>query len=231
MTRAALEDMAVICTEQGRLMRTVEGRTDRVVVVGAGLSGLSAALHLAGRGRARHRRRTRRRPGGRVGRADISGYRLDTGPTVLTMPDIIDDAFAAVGESLSDRARTAAGAPGLPRDVRRRQRAGGAHRGGRDVRRDRAVRRRAEGRGLPAAARLADRAVPHRVRRVHRRQLRLAAVPADPAAGPAGRAGRVPALGQGGAPVPQRRAAAAGVHLPGRCTPGSRRRARWRCTP
>ena len=32
-------------------MRTVTGRTDRVVIVGAGLSGLSAALQLAGRGR------------------------------------------------------------------------------------------------------------------------------------------------------------------------------------
>ena len=37
------------------------------------------------------------------GELDIDGYRLDTGPTVLTMPDIIDEAFAAVGESLSDR--------------------------------------------------------------------------------------------------------------------------------
>ena len=36
----------------GRLMRTVDGRRDHVVVVGAGLAGLSAALHLAGRGRA-----------------------------------------------------------------------------------------------------------------------------------------------------------------------------------
>ena len=35
--------------------------------------------------------------------ADIDGYRLDTVPTVLTMPDIIEDAFAAVGESLTDR--------------------------------------------------------------------------------------------------------------------------------
>ena len=84
-------------------MRTVEGRTDRVVIVGAGLSGLSAALQLAGRGRAVTVIERGDHPGGRVGRADISGYRLDTGPTVLTMPDIIDDAFAAVGESLSDR--------------------------------------------------------------------------------------------------------------------------------
>ena len=32
-------------------MRTVPGPSSRVVVVGAGLAGLSAALHLAGRGR------------------------------------------------------------------------------------------------------------------------------------------------------------------------------------
>ncbi|TDC31891.1 FAD-dependent oxidoreductase, partial [Micromonospora sp. KC213] len=32
-------------------MRTVNGRTDRVVVVGAGLGGLACALHLAGSGR------------------------------------------------------------------------------------------------------------------------------------------------------------------------------------
>ncbi|VEG43372.1 phytoene desaturase [Mycolicibacterium flavescens] len=84
-------------------MRTVAGRTDHVVVVGAGLSGLSAALQLAGRGRTVTVLERGRHPGGRVGRADIGGYRLDTGPTVLTMPDIIDDAFAAVGENTADR--------------------------------------------------------------------------------------------------------------------------------
>ena len=69
-------------------MRSVDGRTDRVVIVGAGLSGLSAALQLAGRGRAVTVVERGDHPGGRVGRADIAGYRLDTGPTVLTMPDI-----------------------------------------------------------------------------------------------------------------------------------------------
>lgn len=84
-------------------MRTVGGRTDHVVVVGAGLSGLSAALHLAGRGRTVTVVERGDVPGGRVGRLDIDGYRLDTGPTVLTMPDLIDETFAAVGESTADR--------------------------------------------------------------------------------------------------------------------------------
>lgn len=83
-------------------MRALQGNTDHVVVVGAGLSGLSAAMQLAGRGRRVTVLERGDHPGGRVGRADVNGYRLDTGPTVLTMPDIIDDAFAAVGESLAD---------------------------------------------------------------------------------------------------------------------------------
>lgn len=84
-------------------MRTVAGSTERVVVVGAGLAGLSAALHLAGRGRQVTVVERGASPGGRMGRADIAGYRLDTGPTVLTMPDIIDETFAAVGESTASR--------------------------------------------------------------------------------------------------------------------------------
>lgn len=84
-------------------MRTVSGRTDRVVVVGAGFAGLAAALHLAGRGREVTVVEREPWPGGRAGRRDIGGYLIDTGPTVLTMPDLIDEAFAAVGESLSQR--------------------------------------------------------------------------------------------------------------------------------
>jgi phytoene desaturase len=84
-------------------MRSVKGRTDHVVIVGAGLSGLSAALHLAGRGRQVTVLERDPTPGGRMGRGDIGGYRLDTGPTVLTMPEIIDETLAAVGDSLSAR--------------------------------------------------------------------------------------------------------------------------------
>jgi phytoene desaturase len=84
------------------MVRTRFGSADHVVVVGAGLSGLSAALHLAGRGREVTVIERDPVPGGRVGRLDIRGYRIDTGPTVLTMPDIIDDVFAAAGRSRTD---------------------------------------------------------------------------------------------------------------------------------
>ncbi|WP_037309110.1 phytoene desaturase family protein [Amycolatopsis orientalis] len=83
-------------------MKTVTGRTDRVVVVGAGLSGLSAALHLAGRGREVVVLERDPGPGGRAGSMEREGYRLDTGPTVLTMPSILQDTFGAVGAELSD---------------------------------------------------------------------------------------------------------------------------------
>jgi phytoene desaturase len=82
---------------------TVSGRTDHVVVVGAGLSGLAAALHLRGRGRDVTVLERDPVPGGRAGRLDIGGHRLDTGPTVLTMPDIVEDTLAAVGASMADR--------------------------------------------------------------------------------------------------------------------------------
>lgn len=84
-------------------MRTVTGRTDHVVVVGAGMAGLSAALHLAGRGRMVTVVERDTVSGGRIGRADVGGYRLDTGPTVLTMPGLIDEVFAAVGERMENR--------------------------------------------------------------------------------------------------------------------------------
>jgi phytoene desaturase len=86
----------------GRSPRTVTGRTDDVVIVGAGLAGLSCALRLAGAGRTVTILERESVPGGRAGLIDDHGFRFDTGPTVLTMPDLIRDAFDAVGEDMDD---------------------------------------------------------------------------------------------------------------------------------
>jgi len=87
-------------------MRTVKGPTDTVVVVGAGLAGLSAAMRLAGAGRQVTLLERESVPGGRAGRLSIPAaggtYEFDTGPTVLTMPDLIADAFDSIGESMED---------------------------------------------------------------------------------------------------------------------------------
>jgi phytoene desaturase len=83
-------------------VRTVTGPTDHVVVVGAGLGGLACALHLAAAGRQVTVIERESVPGGRAGRLSIDGYEFDTGPTVLTMPSLIEEPLAAVGEKLSD---------------------------------------------------------------------------------------------------------------------------------
>lgn len=85
-----------------RAVRTVSGPTDRVVVVGAGLGGLACAVRLAGAGREVTVLEREADPGGRAGRLSIEGYEFDTGPTVLTMPDLIAETLAAVGEELAD---------------------------------------------------------------------------------------------------------------------------------
>ncbi len=88
-------------------MRTVSGPTDHVVVVGAGFSGLSAALHLLGAGRRVTIVERADHPGGRAGALDLETsagtYRVDPGPTVLTMPSLLQEAFGAVGEKLEER--------------------------------------------------------------------------------------------------------------------------------
>ncbi|MDT4914358.1 MAG: phytoene desaturase [Pseudonocardiales bacterium] len=82
--------------------RTVDGPTEQVVIVGAGLGGLAAALHLAGAGRRVTILERETVPGGRCGLITDGGYRFDTGPTVLTMPELVARPLQAVGEELSD---------------------------------------------------------------------------------------------------------------------------------
>ncbi|NNG21317.1 phytoene desaturase [Naumannella sp. ID2617S] len=74
----------------------------RVAVVGAGLAGLAAALHLAGAG---HRVTVLEReslPGGRCGTISQDGFTFDSGPTVFTMVDLLEQAFRAVGRTHHD---------------------------------------------------------------------------------------------------------------------------------
>ena len=79
----------------------------RVVVVGAGLGGLAAACHLVGRGHEVTVVERGGEPGGRAGLWASEGYRIDTGPSVLTMTGLLADTFAAAGTEMNEHLQLA----------------------------------------------------------------------------------------------------------------------------
>ena len=74
----------------------------RVVVVGAGIGGLCAALRLAHAGYAVTVLEAAEGPGGKMRTLPSVAGPVDAGPTVLTMRRVFEELFAEVGESLSD---------------------------------------------------------------------------------------------------------------------------------
>ena len=77
-------------------------RNRRVVVIGAGVGGLTAALQCAAAGLDTLVVEQAAAPGGKLREVEVEGRVIDAGPTVFTMRDVFEDIFASVGESLSD---------------------------------------------------------------------------------------------------------------------------------
>jgi len=71
-------------------------------VIGAGLAGLSAACYLTGAGHQVTVVDSELIPGGRSGQRNLDGFTFDTGPSVLTMPDLISGPLRAVGADLAE---------------------------------------------------------------------------------------------------------------------------------
>ncbi len=79
-------------------------RTRRIVVIGAGIGGLVAALLLASRGFAVTVIESAATPGGKMREVGPNGAKIDAGPTVFTMRWVFDEILEEVGiSSLSDR--------------------------------------------------------------------------------------------------------------------------------
>jgi 1-hydroxycarotenoid 3,4-desaturase len=73
---------------------------DRVVVIGAGIGGLSAALDLAARGFEVDVVERAAGPGGKMRSVAVDGAAIDAGPTVMTMRWAFDALFARAGLDL-----------------------------------------------------------------------------------------------------------------------------------
>src|SRR4051794_36099762 len=80
-------------------------RGPRAVVIGAGLGGLAAALRLQGQGFEVVVLEQEPAPGGRASQLRTDGFTWDTGPSLITMPWVLEEAFAAGGLDLHSELR------------------------------------------------------------------------------------------------------------------------------
>jgi phytoene desaturase len=72
-------------------------RPQRVVVIGAGLGGLACALRLQAQGFAITVLEQCETPGGRAAQLRDGGFTWDMGPSLITMPWVLEETFAAAG--------------------------------------------------------------------------------------------------------------------------------------
>jgi phytoene desaturase len=73
-----------------------------VIVIGAGVGGLAAAVRLAAKGHRVTVLEKLERPGGKLNLLEADGFRFDTGPSLVTLPWVFEDLFAAANERLED---------------------------------------------------------------------------------------------------------------------------------
>ena len=74
----------------------------RVAVVGAGLGGLSAAIHLAVAGFDVEVFEQAANPGGKAAQRRLGPFRFDTGPSLVTLAEVWDELYAAAGKRRED---------------------------------------------------------------------------------------------------------------------------------
>ncbi len=74
----------------------------RVVVVGAGVGGLVAAMVLSARGFETLVVEAGDAPGGKLRAMEVAGQSIDVGPTVFTLRDVFDGLFEECGGALDD---------------------------------------------------------------------------------------------------------------------------------
>jgi phytoene desaturase len=74
----------------------------KVIVIGAGLGGISAAIRMAVKGYQVTVFEASNHPGGKMNSLQMNAYRFDTGPSLFTMPELVHELFDLAGENIND---------------------------------------------------------------------------------------------------------------------------------
>ena len=76
--------------------------TKSCAIIGAGISGIAAAIRMRNKGYAVTVFEVNAFPGGKLSSESIKGYRFDMGPSVFTMPEYVDELFSLSGKNPRD---------------------------------------------------------------------------------------------------------------------------------
>lgn len=77
-------------------------KNQRIIIIGAGLGGLSAAISLASEGFAVELIEKNDKVGGKLNILEKDGFTFDLGPSILTMPHIFDALFTRAGKNRAE---------------------------------------------------------------------------------------------------------------------------------
>jgi phytoene desaturase len=77
-------------------------KSKSVAVIGAGIGGICAAIHLEKRGLHVTVYEKNPHPGGRCDWIEVEGHHFDTGPTLMVMHKVFEDEFAALGTPMTE---------------------------------------------------------------------------------------------------------------------------------
>ncbi|MEP4076959.1 phytoene desaturase family protein [Haloferula sp.] len=80
----------------------MKARNEKIVVVGGGLGGLSAAISLRAEGFEVEVLEKNERVGGKLNVKEIDGFTFDLGPSIFTLPQIFEDLFKRAGKRMED---------------------------------------------------------------------------------------------------------------------------------
>ena len=86
----------------GRRAETVDAHAPLALVIGSGFGGLAAAIRLAAKGWRVQVLEKLEVPGGRARVHHVDGYVFDAGPTIITVPFLLEELWALAGRKMAD---------------------------------------------------------------------------------------------------------------------------------
>ena len=72
----------------------------KIGVIGSGIGGLATACRLASKGHEVTVFEKNASPGGKISEIHMKGYRFDTGPSLFTLPELVEELYTAAGETI-----------------------------------------------------------------------------------------------------------------------------------